>query len=105
MRRNENRRRARVINRGLFKFLITRAIFPPTAEDSWMSDKFVWYIFVSARMEEEKGVSNVQILWSACQALSRAVKIGPPGTPTDKVIRPLEPEINAVSKAACEYFN
>ncbi|XP_032685600.1 MICOS complex subunit Mic60 [Odontomachus brunneus] len=55
---------------------------------------------LKARMEEEKGLSNVQILWSACQALSRAVKIGPPSTPTDKVIRPLEPEINAVSKAA-----
>lgn len=56
-------------------------------------------------MEEEKGVSNAQILWSACQALSRAVKIGPSGTPTDKVIRPLEPEINAVSKAAREYLD
>ncbi|XP_014471483.1 PREDICTED: MICOS complex subunit Mic60 isoform X2 [Dinoponera quadriceps] len=55
---------------------------------------------LKARIEEEKGVSNAQILWSACQALARAVKIGPLGTPIDKVIRPLEPEINAVSKAA-----
>ncbi|XP_011142561.1 MICOS complex subunit Mic60 isoform X2 [Harpegnathos saltator] len=55
---------------------------------------------LKARMEDEKGISNRQIFWSACQALGRAVKIGPPGTLVDKVIRPLEPEINAISKAA-----
>ncbi|XP_011262287.2 LOW QUALITY PROTEIN: MICOS complex subunit Mic60 [Camponotus floridanus] len=51
---------------------------------------------LKARMEEEKGASNAQILWSACQALARAVKIAAP----DVTIRPLEPEIKAVSKAA-----
>nr|XP_012220441.1 PREDICTED: MICOS complex subunit Mic60 isoform X4 [Linepithema humile] len=55
---------------------------------------------LKARMEEEKGASNAQILWSACQALARAVKVAPPGAPKDKAIRPLEPEIKAVCKAA-----
>lgn len=54
-------------------------------------------------MEEEKGASNSQILWSACQALARAVKVAPPGAPKDKAIRPLEPEIKAVCKAARMY--
>lgn len=56
-------------------------------------------------MEEEKGASNVQILWAACQALARTVKIAPLGTPKDKAIKPLEPEIKAVSKAARKYFD
>lgn len=60
------------------------------------SNKVRRNIFVSARMEEEKGASNAQILWSACQALARAVKIMSP----DVTIRPLEHEIKAVSKAA-----
>lgn len=51
-------------------------------------------------MEEEKGASNVQILWAACQALARTVKIAPSGALKDKAIKPLEPEIKAVSKAA-----
>lgn len=60
---------------------------------------------VSAHMEEKKGASNVQILWSACQALSRAVKIAPSGISKDEVIRPLEPEIQAVYKAARKYLD
>ncbi|XP_024887552.1 MICOS complex subunit Mic60 isoform X4 [Temnothorax curvispinosus] len=55
---------------------------------------------LKARMEEEKGASNVQILWAACQALARTVKAAPPGALKDKAIKPLEPEIKAVSKAA-----
>ncbi|XP_043265513.1 MICOS complex subunit Mic60 isoform X1 [Colletes gigas] len=55
---------------------------------------------LKARMEEERGASNAQILWSACQALARAVKSAPPGACVDKTIRPLEPEIKAVTKAA-----
>ncbi|XP_011340247.1 MICOS complex subunit Mic60 isoform X1 [Ooceraea biroi] len=55
---------------------------------------------LKAHIEEKKGASNAQILWSACQALSRAVKVAPPGTPKDEIIRPLEPEIQAVCKAA-----
>lgn len=56
-------------------------------------------------MEEEKGASNVQILWAACQALARTVKIAPLDTPKDKAIKPLEPEIKAVFKAARKYFD
>ncbi|XP_071867195.1 inner membrane mitochondrial protein mitofilin isoform X5 [Bombus fervidus] len=55
---------------------------------------------LKARMEEERGASNAQILWSACQALARAVKSAPAGAPVEEAIRPLEPEIKAVTKAA-----
>ncbi|XP_050449745.1 MICOS complex subunit Mic60 isoform X2 [Cataglyphis hispanica] len=50
---------------------------------------------LKARMEEEKDVSNAQVLWSACQALARAIK-----TVSDMKLKPLEPEIKAISKAA-----
>ncbi|XP_061941579.1 MICOS complex subunit Mic60 isoform X23 [Apis cerana] len=53
-----------------------------------------------ARMEEEKDATNAQILWSACTALARAIKSGPPGAPIEKIVRPLESEIKAVCKAA-----
>ncbi|XP_018358670.1 PREDICTED: MICOS complex subunit Mic60, partial [Trachymyrmex cornetzi] len=55
---------------------------------------------LKARMEEEKGASNVQILWAACQTLARTVKAIQSGAPKDKVIKPLEPEIKAICKAA-----
>ncbi|XP_054001785.1 MICOS complex subunit Mic60 isoform X6 [Hylaeus anthracinus] len=55
---------------------------------------------LKARTEEERGASNAQILWSACQALARAVKSASPGASLNKAIRPLEPEIKAVTKAA-----
>lgn len=56
-------------------------------------------------MEEEKGASNAQILWSACQVLARAVKVVSPDASTDKGIRPLEPEIKAISKVARKYLD
>ncbi|XP_034179640.1 inner membrane mitochondrial protein mitofilin isoform X7 [Osmia lignaria lignaria] len=55
---------------------------------------------LKARLEEEKAASNAQILWSACLALARAIKNAPVGAPIEEVIRPLEPEIKAVTKAA-----
>lgn len=55
---------------------------------------------LKARMDEEKGTSNVQILWAACQALARTVKISSPGAPKDRPVKPLEPEIKAISNAA-----
>lgn len=55
---------------------------------------------VPARMEEERDATNAQILWSACTALARAIKSGPPGAPIEKIVRPLESEIKAVCKAA-----
>lgn len=54
-------------------------------------------------MDEEKGACNSQMLWSACQALARAVKVAAPGVSADKAVKPLEPEIRAISKAAREY--
>ncbi|XP_012281566.1 MICOS complex subunit Mic60 isoform X1 [Orussus abietinus] len=55
---------------------------------------------LKARLDEERSACDAQMLWAACQALARAVKVAPPGATPDKAIRPLEPEINAVSKAA-----
>ncbi|XP_063993152.1 MICOS complex subunit Mic60 isoform X2 [Diachasmimorpha longicaudata] len=52
------------------------------------------------RLSEEKGACDAQMLWAACQALGRAMKVAPPGAPADKPVRPLEAEINAVSKVA-----
>lgn len=60
-------------------------------------------ILFPARMEEEKDATNAQILWSACTALARAIKSGPPGAPIEKIVRPLESEIKAVCKAARKY--
>lgn len=56
---------------------------------------------LKARIEEEKGASNAQLLWSACMALARAVKITSQGSSSSEpTIRPLEPEIKAIAKAA-----
>ncbi|XP_046823508.1 MICOS complex subunit Mic60 [Vespa crabro] len=54
--------------------------------------------FVIARIEEEKGASNAQLLWSACMALARAVKVT--SSSSEPTIRPLEPEIKAIANAA-----
>ncbi|XP_018348600.1 PREDICTED: MICOS complex subunit Mic60 isoform X4 [Trachymyrmex septentrionalis] len=55
---------------------------------------------LKARMEEEKGASNIQILWASCQALARTVKAMQSGAPKGNIIKPLEPEIKAIYKAA-----
>ncbi|KAG5319890.1 MIC60 protein, partial [Acromyrmex heyeri] len=55
---------------------------------------------LKARIEEEKGASNVQILWATCQTLARTVKVIHSDASKDKVIKPLEPEIKAIFKAA-----
>ena len=56
----------------------------------------------TVRLNEEKGACDAQMLWAACQALSRAVKVAPPGATLEKAVRPLEPEIKAVYKVARE---
>lgn len=43
---------------------------------------------------------NAQVLWSACQALYRSLKSGCPGRDWKDQIRPLNPELTAVEKAA-----
>lgn len=43
-----------------------------------------------------------QILWSACQALLRALKVSCPGLPWQTQLRPLTPELHAVAKSAAE---
>nr|XP_050853950.1 MICOS complex subunit Mic60 isoform X2 [Vespula vulgaris] len=53
---------------------------------------------LKARIEEEKGASNAQLLWSACMALARAVKV--PSSSSESTIRPLEPEIKAIASVA-----
>ncbi|XP_014203373.1 MICOS complex subunit Mic60 isoform X2 [Copidosoma floridanum] len=52
------------------------------------------------RLDAEKDASEVQLMWGACQALVRAVKAAPPGTHPAEALRPLEPEVTAISKAA-----
>lgn len=66
-------------------------------------DKFKRNISVADRIDDEKGASNTQILWSACQALARAIKITSPDAAKDKSIRPLKSEIKTISKVACKY--
>lgn len=82
---------ARVANKRFFSFFFY-SLF------SFLNRSFL--ISVPARMEEEKDATNAQILWSACTALARAIKSGPPGAPIEKIVRPLESEIKAVCKAA-----
>ncbi|XP_043276511.1 MICOS complex subunit Mic60 isoform X4 [Venturia canescens] len=55
---------------------------------------------LAVRLNEEKGACDAQMLWAACQALARAIKVAPPGATADKAVRPLEPEIKAVYKVA-----
>lgn len=58
------------------------------------------FLVVTDRLNAEKDASGAQLMWGACQALGRAVKAAPPGTSPEKSVRPLEPEIKAIVKAA-----
>lgn len=53
-----------------------------------------------AKAESDRIAHQSQVLWSACQALFKAVKAGCPGVPWKDQLRPLEPEISAVVKAS-----
>ncbi|XP_016841052.1 MICOS complex subunit Mic60 isoform X5 [Nasonia vitripennis] len=55
---------------------------------------------LKSRLDAEKDASEAQLMWGACQALVRAVKAAPPGTSPEKAVRPLDPEIKAIVKAA-----
>ncbi|XP_076265230.1 inner membrane mitochondrial protein mitofilin isoform X2 [Rhynchophorus ferrugineus] len=55
---------------------------------------------IKARNDADASSKQAQVLWSACQSLLRAIRAGCPGIPWKDQIRPLEPEINAVVKAA-----
>ncbi|XP_066147240.1 MICOS complex subunit Mic60 isoform X1 [Euwallacea fornicatus] len=55
---------------------------------------------IKARTDADASSKQAQVLWSACQSLLRAIKAGCPGIPWKDQIRPLEPEINAVVRAA-----
>lgn len=50
--------------------------------------------------EADAASRQAQVLWSACQALLRAIKAGCPGLPWKDQMRPLTPEIQAVEYAA-----
>lgn len=63
---------------------------------------FILLLFL-VRLSEEKGACDAQVLWAACQALSRAIKVSSPGTSSNESIRPLEAEIKAVAKVARKY--
>ncbi|XP_058797751.1 MICOS complex subunit Mic60-like [Phymastichus coffea] len=55
---------------------------------------------LKSRLDAEKDASEAQLMWGACQTLARAVKAAPPGTAPEEALRPLEPEIKAIAKAA-----
>ncbi|KAI4462079.1 mitofilin [Holotrichia oblita] len=55
---------------------------------------------IKVRNNIDKDAHQAQVLWAACQALYRAVKIGCPGFPWSEQLRPLDPEIKAVKLAA-----
>ncbi|XP_074027023.1 MICOS complex subunit Mic60 isoform X1 [Leptinotarsa decemlineata] len=57
---------------------------------------------IKEKNDADQTSKQAQVLWSACQALLRAIKAGCPGLPWKDQIRPLEPEIVAVEKAAAE---
>lgn len=55
---------------------------------------------IKARNDADASSKQAQVLWSACQSLLRAIRAGCPGIPWKDQIRPLDPEINAVVRAA-----
>ncbi|XP_018568221.1 MICOS complex subunit Mic60 isoform X2 [Anoplophora glabripennis] len=57
---------------------------------------------IREKKNAEETAKQAQVLWSACQSLLRAIKAGCPGMPWKSQIRPLEPEITAVRKAAAQ---
>ncbi|GLV41965.1 mitofilin [Carabus blaptoides fortunei] len=54
------------------------------------------------RVEADKIAHQSQVLWSACQALHRAVKTTVPGMVWKEQVKPLNAEIEAIKKAAAE---
>lgn len=61
-------------------------------------------IFLPARADADNMARKAQVLWSACQALFRSLKAGCPGREWKLQIRPLDPEISAVERAAGKLF-
>nr|CAH7745667.1 unnamed protein product [Callosobruchus chinensis] len=57
---------------------------------------------IKDKNDADEASRQAQVLWSACQALLRAIKAGCPGIPWKDQIRPLEPELKAVEKAAAD---
>ncbi|CAH1121749.1 unnamed protein product [Ceutorhynchus assimilis] len=55
---------------------------------------------IKVRNDADASSKQAQVLWATCQSLLRAVRAGYPGIPWKDQIRPLEPEIQAVLKAA-----
>ncbi|KAJ8942754.1 hypothetical protein NQ314_009965 [Rhamnusium bicolor] len=59
-------------------------------------------VAVKDKIDADEAARQAQVLWSACQALLRAIKAGCPGLAWKDQIRPLEPEITAVKRAAAQ---
>lgn len=59
---------------------------------------------VLERIEADKVAKQSQVLWSACQALHRAVKSSTPGLSWREQIKPLQKEIDAIKKAASKFI-
>ncbi|CAH1114046.1 unnamed protein product [Psylliodes chrysocephalus] len=65
--------------------------------------EFMCYFYiVKEKHRSEEAAKQGQVLWSACQSLLGALTIGCPGLTWKDQIRPLDPEIRAVEKAAVE---
>ncbi|XP_049823305.1 MICOS complex subunit Mic60 isoform X2 [Aethina tumida] len=57
---------------------------------------------IKQKANQDASEKRAQVLWSACQALIRSLKAGCPGQNWRDQLRPLNPEISAVQKAAAE---
>lgn len=62
------------------------------------------FVFLE-RLEADKLSRNSQVLWSACQALHRAVRNSSPGVSWQDSMKPLQHEITAIKKAARKYIH
>ncbi|KAK6622543.1 hypothetical protein RUM44_002355 [Polyplax serrata] len=55
---------------------------------------------LSSRLASDRMATQAQVLFSACQSFYRALRVGVPGLHYTKGLRPLDPEIAAIKKAA-----
>ncbi|XP_071455132.1 MICOS complex subunit Mic60 [Hetaerina americana] len=56
---------------------------------------------MKARVEDDENAHRAQLLWTACQALLRALKAGPPSSlPWEDRLKPLKAEVEAIHASA-----
>ncbi|XP_046383946.1 MICOS complex subunit Mic60 isoform X1 [Ischnura elegans] len=58
---------------------------------------------MKARVQDDENAHRAQLLWTACQALLRAIKAGPPSSlPWEDRLKPLKKEVAAIHASAPE---